>query len=534
MKKIILVLILLVASFLRLYKLSQVPPSLYWDEASLGYNAFSILKTARDEHGAFMPLTNFAAFGDYKPPGYIYATVPSIFLFGLTEFATRFPSAFFGILTVLLTYLLAKKLFKNEATAILAAFFLSISPWHLQFSRGAFEANLGLFFSTLGIYLFVKFATSSKYWLLLSALSFLIALYTFTGQRLFVPFILLVLALTFKNKVIKNLKLVVLTAIIFLILFRPLFIFATQTLEGRLRFNEVTIFKNLEPSDESIRYRTRDNNAWWSSLIHNRRFFYIQDYLIHYFDAFNPSFLFSHGDVNPRLSIQETGELYYLDLIFILAGIYFLFSKKQQYRWLIIGWLIVSPLGPATARETPHALRMIHILPTFQLISAFGLVCLFQKIKYKKLFIAAITIIMSLNFFYYLHMYYFHWPLNYSDQWQYGYKQAVETVKPLYSQYDHVLVSKDLGRPYIYFLLYNRQDPSTYLKTAKIEKDKYYFIEVKGYDKYLFVDSFDNTETSGKTLYVATVNQLPSYTTKIKTINNLSGATVFEIGEASR
>src|SRR3989344_179493 len=124
MKKIILVLILLVASFLRLYKLSQVPPSLYWDEASLGYNAFSILKTARDEHGAFMPLTNFAAFGDYKPPGYIYATVPSIFLFGLTEFATRFPSAFFGILTVLLTYLLAKKLFKNEATAILAAFFL--------------------------------------------------------------------------------------------------------------------------------------------------------------------------------------------------------------------------------------------------------------------------------------------------------------------------------------------------------------------------------------------------------------------------
>src|SRR3989344_1223720 len=91
----VLFLIILLAFFLRIYKLGSVPPSLYWDEASLGYNAYSILKTARDEHGKFLPLTNFAAFGDYKPPGYIYAAVPSIAIFGLNEFAIRFPSAFF-------------------------------------------------------------------------------------------------------------------------------------------------------------------------------------------------------------------------------------------------------------------------------------------------------------------------------------------------------------------------------------------------------------------------------------------------------
>jgi len=75
MKKVVLIAIILIASVLRLYKLSFTPPSLYWDEASLGYNAYSILKTAHDEHGRFLPLTNFAAFGDYKPPGYIYAAV---------------------------------------------------------------------------------------------------------------------------------------------------------------------------------------------------------------------------------------------------------------------------------------------------------------------------------------------------------------------------------------------------------------------------------------------------------------------------
>ena len=168
MRKYILVIIFVLAAFLRLYKLGAVPPALYWDEASLGYNAYSILKTGFDEHHNFMPLTNFAAYGDYKPPLYIYATVPSIAVFGLNEFAVRFPSAFFGFLTVVLVYFLTKKLFLNGPflkikkveidVPIIATFLLAISPWHLQFSKAAFEANLGLFFSTLGIYLYFKFA----------------------------------------------------------------------------------------------------------------------------------------------------------------------------------------------------------------------------------------------------------------------------------------------------------------------------------------------------------------------------------------
>src|SRR3990167_5685800 len=170
---ITLLAIIILAVVLRFYRLGTTPPSLYWDEASLGYNAYSILETGRDEHGEFLPITRFKAFGDYKPPGYIYASVPSIALFGLNEFAVRFPSAFSGILTVILAYLIAKKLFEKEAIALLTSFLLAISPWHLQFSRGAFEANLGLFFSTLGIWLFLKFAQDNPLWILPSVLSFL-------------------------------------------------------------------------------------------------------------------------------------------------------------------------------------------------------------------------------------------------------------------------------------------------------------------------------------------------------------------------
>src|SRR3989344_8507534 len=153
--KFLLAGIILLAFILRFYKLETNPPGLYWDEVSLGYNAYSILKTAKDEHGKFLPVTNFAAFGDYKPPGYIYFSVPSVGVFGLNEFAIRFPSALAGTLAVLVTYFLTQKLFSKRKIALLASFFLAISPWNIHFSRVAFESNLAALFSLIGIYLFV-------------------------------------------------------------------------------------------------------------------------------------------------------------------------------------------------------------------------------------------------------------------------------------------------------------------------------------------------------------------------------------------
>src|SRR4030042_5008814 len=151
----LLICIILIATILRFYQLSQIPPGLYSDEVSNGYNAYSILKTARDEYGNLLPLS-FRSFGDYKPPFYIYVLVPSIAVFGLNDFAVRFPSAFAGVLTVLLTYIFTRQLFKNNNIALWASFFLAISPWHLQFSRGGFEANFMIFLTLLGVVLFLN------------------------------------------------------------------------------------------------------------------------------------------------------------------------------------------------------------------------------------------------------------------------------------------------------------------------------------------------------------------------------------------
>src|SRR5690242_10066181 len=91
--------IVLLALILRFYQLGSNPPSLNWDEAAWGYNAYALGIDGRDEFGVLLPYKYIESFGDFKPPLYAYLTILPVKLFGLTEFATRFASAAFGTLT---------------------------------------------------------------------------------------------------------------------------------------------------------------------------------------------------------------------------------------------------------------------------------------------------------------------------------------------------------------------------------------------------------------------------------------------------
>ena len=161
-----IVLILIVAFFLRFYQLGTNPPSLTWDEAAWGYNAYSLGIDGKDEFGRFLPLDYLESFGDFKPPVYAYLDVIPIRIFGLNEFAVRFPSAFLGVLTVLFTYFLTKRIFwqseRKNLYGLTSALILAISPWHIMLSRAAFEANVATFFIVLGVFLFLTAVNSVK------------------------------------------------------------------------------------------------------------------------------------------------------------------------------------------------------------------------------------------------------------------------------------------------------------------------------------------------------------------------------------
>ena len=113
MKKFFLITILILAAVFRLAFLADFPAGLNADEAALGYNAYSLMLTGRDEHGHPWPV-NLESFGDYKPALYAYILIPFIKVMGLTELAVRLPSALAGIFSVLLIYLLTKEIFENS------------------------------------------------------------------------------------------------------------------------------------------------------------------------------------------------------------------------------------------------------------------------------------------------------------------------------------------------------------------------------------------------------------------------------------
>jgi len=223
-KALLILLIIVLAAFLRLYKLDQFPAGLNADEAAIGYNAYSLLETGRDEHGNAWPV-HFKSFGDYKPGLYFYLTLPFVKVLGLNIWAVRLPSAILGTLGVLGIFLLVRELFKNSAISYelsaISSFLLAISPWHLHFSRGGWETNAATFFILVGVFGVLRGLRSPKFFVF-GFLFLVFSLYTYHSARIIVPLLLSGLFLLYKNELIKQIKWLVLAGGLALIILFPL------------------------------------------------------------------------------------------------------------------------------------------------------------------------------------------------------------------------------------------------------------------------------------------------------------------------
>ncbi|MFH0864219.1 MAG: phospholipid carrier-dependent glycosyltransferase [Candidatus Gottesmanbacteria bacterium] len=529
----LILLIFILASILRFNKLGEIPLSLSWDEVAQGYNAYALATTGKDEFGRAWPIDYLESFGDFKPVLYTYMTIMPVKIWGLNEFSTRFASAFFGSVTVLITYFLVLQLFfksENKKTlALLTSLFLAISPWHINLSRAAFEANLGLFWIVLAMYLLLRGLNGQRLSFILSAFPFAAVFYTFNATRTFVPLFLISIAVI----LIKDWKILwkkgIIFGVVLFILLIPIIphLFSPQ---AQLRFREVNIFSDLKPIKISNARIKTDNDIWWAKILHNRRLMFSLEFIKHYSDNLNLDFLFIHGDGNPKFSIQDVGQLYLFDLPLFFIGIVFLIKKYPPAAKIIFVWLLIGIVPAATARETPHALRILHTLPTWQIILAVGWYEAWLWLKFKKRGVIIIIVaILGLtgNFFWYIHNYYAHYPKEYAGQWEYGYKQAISYINRVYKQYDRIVITNNMGRPYIYFLYYNQYSPYKFRQTATIKRDTFGFVDVLGFDKYIFTNNFDLPAKPGqKTLFIVFPQDVPKTKAVKETINLPNGSTI--------
>ncbi len=531
--KFILLFIILIAIILRFWQLGNVPISPDWDEASLAYNAYSILNTGRDEYGKLLPIS-LESFGDYKPALYAYLAIPSIFLFDISTFAIRFPSAVIGTISVLLTFLLVKELFKNEKIALLSSFVLAISPWHIQFSRTAFEANLGVFLNILTAFLFVK-GLKRPYLLFASAITSGLSIYAYQSEKIFAPLFMLLLVIIFRNelKEIGKKYFVPFFVIGFLVVI-PLLVSTVLNPQSLNRARSTSFiaenkFFSHTPERVSV---DKENNDYLGIVIDNRRVVYLRQSIGAYLSHINANWLFIQGDL-PRHHAPNMGLLYHFELPLLLIGLYSLvfgkFSRKTKF--FIFSWFLIAPIPASVTNDVPHAVRTLNFLPTYQIFTALGIYSallwlLNLKAKYLRYSILVVVCLGILfNFLYYLNQYFSQQNYYYSKDWQYGYEEAVKFVLSQ-KDYEKVIVSNQvpLDQSYIFFLFYSKYPPKDF-QNAKTSVGNHNF------DRYEFREiDWSKDQSLENTLFVGRAEDIESGEI-LKKINYLNGETAIVIAK---
>lgn len=543
-KIILLSIIILGSFFLRTYQINQIPPSLNWDEVSIAYNAYSILKTGHDEWGQFLPL-HFKAFGEYKLPAQVYASIPGIIIFGLNEFGVRITPIIYGTLTVLLLFLLVWKMFENYYVALLSAFLLATSPWHIQLTRASFESSFSVFWILLGFWLLVKGFQNSK-WLILSAIPLSVSIYTYNSARVFTPLFLAIILFLYRKTWWKFRKAVLLASIIFIGLMLPLIPFYLSG-EGNARYKLVSI------TDEAGLIPRINESRGFSQLppliahlVHNKvsyiSFYFVRNYLVH----FTPQFLFISGASHTHHNVQGMGELFKFQAPFILIGLYFLIKKKNQWRWMIMAWLLLAIVPVATTNDSiPNALRTLIALPVYQILTALGLYYFIFLVKKRpKLLMVSLVIILGvalIEFGIYLNQYYNNYPLKYSRDWQYGYKQVVNYIQENQNKYDEIIFSRTYGEPHIFTLFFLNYDPGKYQTNPHLERfSSHDWVWVLSFDKFYFPDLGDPGTTyqdiiaqnpNKRLLFIGKSGDFPTEKNKLLTVNFLNGQPAFVVVE---
>lgn len=492
-------LIILIAFLLRFWNLSTIPVSLSHDEVAIGYNAWSILNTGKDEYGTYFPVL-FRSFDDYKLPGYIYSVVASEKLFGPTSFAVRFPSALLGVLTVAALFFLVRELLsdKNSKIPLLAAFLLAISPWHINFSRAAFEANGSLFFIVLSLFLLFRSAKNNKY-LIPAFLSAVISIYFYYTARILIPILFLSGFLFYRRELLKDTRYIVIAFLLAIVVIFPLSKYVLN--EGSSRLNQVSIFNDkslTNPYSEAI---VRNNNSLISKAVYNRRVAFFQEFFDNYLKNFSPDFYFTNGT-------GPVGLLYLWEMPFFFSGIYFLLKIKKKWKWIILFWFITVPVVGGLSLGQPNALRTLANVPVASIFTAFGLANIFLLFKQNKhigFLLGVFAIVVSAFFVRFMFLYFDYYNNLNASSWQDGSKQMVSFVSQQKDNYDRIYITGDNWRPYIFYLFYNRYSPSKYQDFGSKDKIENMYFGIADWDRGtdLKLNEYNlSTLAKGKTLFI--------------------------------
>ncbi|MBI5733111.1 glycosyltransferase family 39 protein [Candidatus Jorgensenbacteria bacterium] len=500
--KIILVGLFLVSFLLRIAFWSRFPPGFTADEATMGYDAYSLLKTGKDQFGTSWPLA-FRSFGDWRPPLYVYASMPFIALFGLTPLSVRLPSMIAGSLEVGLAYLLTKELFSKKA-GIFSAVLLMLSPWSLLQTRFAQEANLSTLIIFSGVTSFILwFKRRARPYALCLAVFFSLSFYSYHNARLTTPLLLIAMFWIIFRKKEKYWRQWVTPIIIGAVLVSPLFLWIKQKPEALFRrASAQSVF-----SDPAIKIALwkdivsmpPDYPIWLSRLQHNKPLYYGKAILGGYLSHFDPRFLFLSGDPHERFRTPLSGLLNWTMIIFIPIGSLMFIQREATHRFILF-WLFTSPIVASLSTIVPNSQHAQDMMIPLHLIGGVGAARLFEWMTVLQKSLALSLFLVSCSLFLYGYAKIIPVQTKYLQAWHY-YGDLFKKLSPFYGSKIVFLG----GQYYINLAFYLREDPAVFQEEVRISRPDNLaeFDHVESFGSYEFRKTRDiPTELNPDTVYV--------------------------------
>ncbi len=468
--KLLLSVILGLGILSRLLWFGSFPPGINWDEASLGYNAYSMFKTGADEWGTVLP-TIFRAYGDYKLPGYIYLSVPFVAV-SLSPITTRALSVVAGLVSILVFYLLLKKIFPKTLLPWLGTLAYVFIPWGWFLSHVAVEANLALFFVLTAVTAYLYKRHTSAIFL------FGLAVWTYNANRIFVPLLLLFLVWHSRS----HLKPKLLPILVLCAFFIPMLVQLVMP-EGKARFRWTTLL-----DEGAIAKINEQSTLPGGRLLHNKATYLTTEFSKNYIAHFSPKFLFLKGGSQYQFNVPGTGLLPLILLPFFYLGFILLFFRKHSLASLLRFWLLAAPVASSLTRDAPHTLRSLSMLPIAVIITLIGLQYLLKKFRLSGWIYLVGVLICFIVYVYQLPTY----QKDYSWAWQYGHSQVVSFIKANYQNYDEIIITKKYGEPHEFLLFYWPWDPASYRSDKNLVRyGKSDWFWVDSFDKFRFVNDWE-------------------------------------------
>lgn len=345
----------------------------------------------------------------------------------------------------------------------------------------------GMFFMILGFatLLGVINRQISNKMLFVSSILIAIAAYTYFSHAILIPILVLAFVFIYREQFLENFKQVLLPLTLLIILLLPISVVIITNPDARYRSQTVFVTQDINLG-QNIDY-AKSSNPSITFLERNKA---ILDFsFTRFLQQFDLKFIFAEGLDFTNQGPLGQGLLLFVQLPFLILGIIYLVKLKdfKQEKIFLLVWILLGmlPSGLTFEQHSPH--RSIMVFTMLNIISAIGIFSIFKylnsldKSAFKLALLIILILIFSINYLYFLHMYYVNFPYEKSQEIHYPFKQVAKFAWSEYDNFDQIIFDPVFGETapvigtaaHYYLAYYGNYPPAKFQKEyRKGEKER--------------------------------------------------------------